>query len=457
MDLKHKVWQFCQAEGLINSGDTIVAGVSGGPDSVALLHVLCELSKEKGFSVVAAHVHHGLRPEADRELEMVRDLCQGLGVPFYAERVEVMRLAREKKRSVEDAGREERYRVLEEIRQRCGAVSIAVAHHRNDQAETVLMHLIQGTAPHGLQGMLPRRGRVIRPFLDIERSEIMAYLEQQNLPYCIDLSNNDKTYLRNRIRLELIPLLKERFNPAIVDAVARLARIMREENGYWEEQAASKLQEIGEFDANGQVIALDAAALNALPGALQRRILWLVLSGKGRRRISYHDVERVLGLIKARRSGGRVRITGGLWLRREYGRIVIDASKGPAPAAFCYPLVVPGRLEVPEAGITLVTRFLDSADQTRSGTWLFDWDVMEKPLFVRSKRPGDRFRPSGFNGTRKLKDYLIDLKVPRSKRDRIAVLASESEIYWVIGYRTAERGRVGPETKRFLEVEIVKE
>ena len=215
-----RVSEYINRHQLIASGELVVVGVSGGPDSVALLHMLLQLRESLGFRIHAAHVHHGLRSEADLDQDLVEAICRDWQVPYSLHRVDVAAMARKEKMSVEEAGREARYRFLEDTRQQLGGHKVATAHHRGDQAETVLLHLIQGTGALGLQGILPLRDRIIRPLLDVTQSEIMEYLQTNDLPYRIDCSNFDNNYLRNRIRWELLPFLEESFNPAMVDVLA---------------------------------------------------------------------------------------------------------------------------------------------------------------------------------------------------------------------------------------------
>ncbi|NLW43725.1 MAG: tRNA lysidine(34) synthetase TilS [Syntrophomonadaceae bacterium] len=450
MTLK-RVREYIADHRLIAAGDLVVAGVSGGPDSVALLHMLLQLQEALGFRVHAAHLHHGLRDEADRDQELVESVCREWGVPLSWRRVDVARMAGEKKMSVEEAGREVRYRFLEDVRREIGGHKIATAHHRGDQAETILLHLIQGTGATGLQGILPLRDRIIRPLLDLSKTEIMDYLEYHRLPYRIDSSNFDNNYLRNRIRLELLPFLEQRFNPGMVDVLCRLAAVMREENRYWDELVAEVMHEVVQEGEEGP-LTVRADRLQPMPLALKRRLIYRILQQAGGRRVSWDDVERVIDLLSQPESGRRVPVSGGRWVRRSYEVLEFGIEES-APVDFCYELPVPGRIEIKEIGLLVSARLLSeppaaAADEVA----VFDWEALKKPLFIRSRRPGDTFRPLGLGGSQKLKKYLIDKKIPRQQRERIAILAADDEIYWVIGHRQDERGKVGPGTRKILEV-----
>lgn len=437
---------------LIASGDLLVAGVSGGPDSVALLHILLQLKEPLRFEVHAAHLHHGLRAEADLDQGLVEGICREWQVPLSLRRVDVAQMARGEKMSVEEAGREARYRFMEELRQELGGQKVATAHHRGDQAETVLLHLIQGTGAGGLQGILPRRGRIIRPLLELTRAEIMAYLNDNGLPYRIDSSNFDNNYLRNRIRWELLPFLEERFNPGMVDVLCRLAAVMKEENHYWDEQISKVMDKVvsGGGDAP---LTVRVEAIQQMPMVMQRRFLHQLLRRAGGRRVSWDDVERVLDLMSRKGSDRRVPVTGGTWVRKSYDVLECGIEESTRDG-FCYQLQVPGSMEIKEIGLLVTTRLLSESPAITDEVTLFDWERLKKPLYIRSRRHGDLFRPLGLGGSKKLKKYLIDKKMPLSERDRIGILAADDEIYWVIGHRLDERGRVSENTREFLEVRV---
>lgn len=446
-----RVSEYIRRHRLIAAGDLVVVGVSGGPDSIALLHILLQLHESQGFRVHAAHLHHGLRAEADRDQELVEAVCQDWQVQLSTNRVDVGDLARKEKMSVEEAGREARYRFLEDLRQEIGGHKIATAHHRGDQAETVLLHLIQGTGALGLQGILPVRGRIIRPLLDLSKTEITDYLAQNGLPYRIDYSNYDNNYLRNRIRWELLPLLEDRFNPGMVDVLCRLAAVMKEENHYWDEQVKQVMAEIVDGGENAPLVA-GVEGIQQLALGMQRRLVHHILRQAGCKRVTWDDVERVIDLMSREGSERRVPVSGGMWVRKSYDMLEFGIEE-PVTSGFCYELDVPGKTEIGEIGLSVSARLLSERPSVKtSETAVFDWDSLKKPLVIRSRRPGDTFRPLGLGGSQKLKKYLIDKKVPRADRDRIAILAADDEIYWVIGHRQDERGRVGQETRKFLEV-----
>ncbi|NLB17320.1 MAG: tRNA lysidine(34) synthetase TilS, partial [Syntrophomonadaceae bacterium] len=323
-----------------------------------------------------------------------------------------------------------------------------------DQAETVLMHLIQGTGAQGLQGIIPQWGSIIRPLLALSQEEIKGYLYNQSLPYRIDSSNFDKTYLRNRIRWELIPLLEEKFNPAIIDSLCQLAAVMKEENEYWDQQVKAAWRKIVVApEPEGTTLKAKIEEILILPLALQRRLIHCMLRIAGCQRGSRHDVQRILDLMRGEGSNRRVPVSGGIWVGKSYDILEfgIDAH---SRTDYCYPLEVPGVVEVVETGWSFTTRLLrDKLDASPESIYL-DWERLQKPLYIRSRRPGDRFRPLGMSGSKKLKDFFIDAKVPLAERDKVPILASDNEIYWIVGHRLDERARVTDSTRWLLEINV---
>ncbi len=444
-----RVCNFIIEHQLIEPGDRIVVGLSGGPDSIALLHILLGLAGHFGCTVSAGHLNHGLREEADLDQRLAEDVCREWQVPLRVSLVDVAAKARQEKRSLEDAGRQARYEFLELLRVESGAHKIATAHHRGDQAETVLLHLIQGTGAGGLQGILPRRGLVIRPMLDLDKGEIIAYLNQYGIAYRTDYSNYDRSYLRNRIRWDLLPLLTRDFNPAIEKSLCRLAGIVRDENAFWDEMIHEAQQRVSLEGSNGT--RLSVQELQNLPGALRRRLLLKLLQDAGGERVGWSDIDRTMALLDQGASGRRIPVSGGVWVEKSYGILEIVTELSPG-TPFCYPLQIPGVLDVAETGWRIQTRLLYNPEQSMPGAVLLDRDRLPERLYIRSRRPGDHFQPIGMQGSKKLKDYFIDAKIPRRDRDQIPLLASENEVYALFPNRIDRRVQVGPDTIRYLEL-----
>ncbi|MDO4540099.1 MAG: tRNA lysidine(34) synthetase TilS [Syntrophomonadaceae bacterium] len=447
---------FINANNMIQNGAAVIAGVSGGPDSMALLDVLCGLRGELGFSVIAAHLNHGLRPEADAEQELVRRRCEDYGVMLHCRRVEVRELAQRNGWSLEDAGRQARYGFFRELKAETGAAAIATAHHSGDRAESVLLHLLRGSGIRGLRGILPVNGDLIRPLLIVSRADIMAYVEEKRLPYCIDDSNYDLAYTRNRIRHQLLPLLREQYNPSVDDALNRLAEVAAEDEALLEALSRSALAGIVTAGGEGEMV-LERNALYELPCALQRRVLLVALKDNFPGEWGLEAVARLRELGTKNGSSHRVVLNKAVTARLEYGRMII----GGAPAAaepFGVEIAAPGPVALPDGRCWELYRSVKAHWQRAPGELALDYERLQWPLCLRSRRPGDRFEPPGMTGSKKLKDVLMEAKIPQSQRDAAPLLASlvTGEIYALPGRGAARNAAVNAATRELLVIRAVR-
>lgn len=471
--------------GMVRAGGKVIVAVSGGPDSVALLHVLYRLRAELGFDLHVGHVNHRLRgEEACADADYVRRLAERLEVPVTVEEAPVADVARALGISVEEGGRIVRYRFYRRLLSEVGASKVALGHNRDDQAETVLMRLLRGSGPAGLAGMRAvRDGWIIRPLLKVPRSAIETYCDEHALEPRHDPSNREPIYLRNRIRNELIPLLEREFNPGLRLLLANLAEVMRAEDDLLADLAHEALlhtledrDDTGVGSGNGAGVRLDVGVVSTLSLALQRRVVRLAAArARGVRRagLTFREVEEVLGLVGVG-VGKAVTLGGGLVAWRDYRAVVLeeldaegDKSKWRTPKwrPFAYDLPVPGFVAVPEAGLRIEAALLeaplpqellpDGLAVNGKVRAMLDADLVSLPLTVRSRREGDRFWPLGLGAEKKLKEYFIDVKVARRERDRIPLVTSDGRIAWVVGYRIDERFRVTPDTRRFLLLRVV--
>ncbi|RDV84656.1 tRNA lysidine(34) synthetase TilS [Ammonifex thiophilus] len=439
-------------------GDKVVVGVSGGPDSVALLDLLCRLREEKRLSLYVAHLHHGLRAEAEAEAAMVSELAQKYGLPFFLDRVDVKEHARQSKLSIEAAARELRYRFLLGVAGEVGANRIALGHQADDQAETLLLHLLRGAGLSGLKGILPVRGPFIRPLLRVRRAEIEAYCRWRGLKPCYDLSNWSLEYTRNRIRHQLLPLLAREYNPSIVEVLCRLAEIIREEDEFLEREARRAYQELRREGEEGLSLALEP--LKALPLALARRVVRLAYRELVGTELPFEHVEAVRQWFY-RPAGKELSLPKNVRVVREYDSLVFlppQAEFSPVPF-YAYPLRVPGITYLPEVGLLLEARLIapwELGDPRRlpSTEALLDWEALVPPLRVRRRLPGDRFHPFGYPAPVKLKSFLINQKIPRYKRDRLPLVEDAEGIVWVGGVRISARVAVKPETRVGLHLRL---
>ena len=451
-----------QRHGLLPRGSRVAVALSGGADSVALLFALLEIAEGGGFDVAGAvHLNHQLRgADADADEQFCRDLAASRRIPIDAERVDVAQLARDAGTSIEHAAHIARYAFFERAARRLEATAVAVAHTRDDQAETFLLRLLRGAGPRGLSSMHPRAGIVVRPFLETPRSAVRDFLSARAIPFREDASNADLNIPRNRIRHELLPLLASRFAPGVVDVLDREATIAREDADFLDAAAETAGARLISRTSGG--IEIDAEALVAEPPAVARRVIRLAqhMAAGPDHFIGFEAVEAVRRFVVSK-STGQLDLPGHR-VNRRGGAVVLTNSRGrekPTPAAdFLYQLEVPGRVAVPEAACAIsADKKAVPAGRSPADIWQLvghsDEAVIEAgrlaaPLIVRNRRPGDAFRPLGLNGRKKLQDLFVDAKIDRFSRAITPVIVDAAgQIVWVAGHALAEEFRVTDATK----------
>lgn len=452
MDLIQQVHQTIETYQMMKKGDRVVVAVSGGPDSVALLHLLWRLGDVLGIDLHVAHLDHGLRGLSSREdARYTRRLARRLGLPITVERIQ---LAAEPKGSSEDSARLARYAFLERAASRVKARRIATGHTADDQAETVLMRIIRGAGSTGLSGIPPIRGRIVRPLIQLRRHQIEEYLRRRRLRPRRDPTNQDLRYLRNRVRRELIPLLQRRYNPNIVETLNRIGRLEREESDYFRRLSEDLLEALVKKDSNGKIV-LDLSSFAGYFNIGGKFLIReLIRKTKGDlRRIEYEHVNRVFRLARAGPVGSRIHLPDGLVVERVAKGLVFRMG---LPHPFCEVVELPGENELSSLGLVLRAELV-KRKKVPCSPWgrdeleaFVDWARLEGPFVLRTRKPGDRFRPLGMRGTRKLSDYLIDRKVPRTQRDEIPLLVSRTGIVWVIGHGIADPFKVTERTESVL-------
>jgi tRNA(Ile)-lysidine synthase len=446
-----KVLRTLRRHAMLAGGETVLVGVSGGADSVALLHALLALRPRLGLTLHVLHVHHGLRPEADSEAAFVESLGSRWGVPVTVERVRVIA---EPGESLEAQARRQRYAALSKWGRALGASRVALGHTADDQAETVLMRLLEGAGPRGLAGIPPVRGRFIRPLIEIRRREIEAELEGAGLAWVEDPSNRDPKFLRNRIRHDLLPFLAAAYNPQITEALCRAGALARELVEDVERLAARELDRLARADDGGLV--LSRAALGALPAGVAEEVLRRALGRLGEHRPLRAWAHRALGRLTGPGSPAPIRV-GRVWLEvsGDHLRLSCRTVEPLLEAA----LPIPGSLPLPAAGLRLEAREFDRPDSYTPPSdpriAVFDRAALPWALSVRGRRAGDRFHPFGAPGEKRLKAFLIDAKIPRWRRDHLPLLLAGTEIAWVVGIRRGAVAPVTPATRRILEVRAI--
>jgi tRNA(Ile)-lysidine synthase len=443
---------------MVDPGDKVIVAVSGGPDSICLLDAMDGLSRELEISLVVAHYNHGLREEEDEaETRLVQDIAESMKLPFEKGKADHLR---RQDSSVEERARDARYAFLEAVREKQMARKIALGHNRNDQAETVLIRLLRGSGPPGLAGIPPVRDKkIIRPLIEVKREEIMDYLKARRLPYAFDSSNMDIRYLRNRIRLELLPMMQD-YQPQVIDRLCRLSNIIREEDLFMESTASDWIDREAERDAEGSISVLLSSFID-LPGPLRNRVTRHILKkiGRGPREIGYDHIESVLDLADGRNPQSMIDLPNGLRVKKVYGRLEFILGPEKTFQEYSYAIEGPGTfylgaidrtitLEKMEGGINDI----NEASETKV---YLDADKIRYPLIVRNFRPGDRFIPLGMKGHKKVKDLFIDLKIPSEIRALTPIVTTQNDPVWICGYRIDDRFKVTPVTERILKVTIL--
>ncbi|HSR12615.1 MAG TPA: tRNA lysidine(34) synthetase TilS [Thermodesulfobacteriota bacterium] len=438
---------------MIEPGEKVLAAVSGGADSMALLHLLGDLREDLGFSLLAAHLDHGLRPGGDEEGRFVEAAARALGAPFFGGKADAMRRGR--RSNIQEGAREARYAFLSETARRCGASRIALGHTADDQAESVLMRFLRGSGALGLSGIPPVRGGIfIRPLIEVRRAEIEAYLETKGVRFLSDPSNESNRYLRNRVRNELLPILAT-YNPRIRENLARMADLFRSEDDILRTRVQEEFPKLVLGEGDGAV-TIDIPALSALPPALRFRAFRAALE-KTRgdlRSIDLTHIAAVERLAAGRRPNAFLRLPGGVRVTRAYGELKF--SRSPAePAQFEHTIPGPGFYPIPEIGHGLrVTLEAAGIPQGPPTVAFLQFDDIDFPLTVRSFRAGDRFRPFGMSGEKKIKDFFVDCKIPVPDRKKTPILCKCERVLWVAGLRIDDRARLTPETRRVLRAEL---
>ena len=450
MNLPSRVLATIEARRLFGPGQRVVVGVSGGADSVALLHVLLGLSKRLRIKIVVAHLDHRIRGKAAAaDARFVKQLAVRLGVRCEQARADVPRMAREAGISLEMAAREARYAFFARAARKTGAQVVVTAHNADDQAETILLNLARGSGMRGLGGIRYSSElgplRVVRPLLDATRAEVVKYLESIGAKWREDETNSDLLFLRNRVRHEILPLLELRLNPDIRGALLRAGEVLRAEDELLADVASGILGLCGGKKAGSPLVT---GALCGYPAALRRRVLrqWLPGNGVPGDLVDYDMVERVDLLALRGRSGSRIDIGAGRTVRKHYGELVVKSGKTAEATSFRAVIKIPGETVLPRVGLRVVAApgagvIKDGprkAGRLPAKASLALRAIGRRKLVVRSWRAGDRMRPLGMNGSKKIHDIFVDDKVPREQRGAIPIFECGREIVWLPGYSVAE-------------------
>ncbi|HBU05695.1 MAG: tRNA lysidine(34) synthetase TilS [Nitrospirae bacterium GWF2_44_13] len=439
---------------MLNEGDRVLIGLSGGPDSVCLLHALSNLKDEYKLALHAIYIDHGLRPdEIPAEIEFCKKLCETLGVPFITKSVDVKPYAMDYGLNKQEAARELRYKAFDETVLEINANRIALAHNANDQAETFFMRILRGSGQRGLTGIPPVRGRIIRPLIEIERKDIEEFLDSISQSFIVDSSNLKKDYFRNWLRLAVMPEFKKQ-NPALVNTISRVCEIIREEDNYLELIVTKTLMKLIPKKTD-KLIELFLVPLENMDKVILRRVLRRAIDAvKGLRGIGFVHIEDIITLVKKGDSGDRIYLPKGIRVIKGYATLILT-SEQPSQLR-TYSLNVPEELALKESGILIKSSSADSAEISCDGKSkvMLDAERIKLPLVVRARKAGDFFYPAGFGKKKKLQDYFVNEKIPRDERDSVPIVLSGEDVVWIAGYRADERFKVTEGSKKILMLEI---
>ncbi len=458
-DLLNTVRQTIDRHRMLTPGEMVVIAVSGGVDSMVLMRVLLALRDLYGVSLHVAHLNHGLRgAESTDAAEFVRARCRQHGVPATIWAIDGATLRGRRGGSVQDAARDARYRFLDRVADEEGATKIAMAHHRDDQAETVLMNLLRGSGTSGLGAIPPVRGRIIRPLIECPRDGIERYALSDGVCYVDDPSNRLLSYRRNQIRLELLPELAKRYNPRVAEALASAAMILEAEDAVLATMTEEQLASVVSRRSDHEVV-LSIPRTADFPAGLRRRILRRAaqLFPGDRAGLGTQHTLALERLLLSEKAEGTLHLSGGLRATKTHDRLTLSLRQHlSAERGHSTRLVLPGRTDLPTFALGLTADLLEGTAGRVMGSerwtaWL-DADRAGSDLSVRSWEPGDRFVPLGMRGRKKLQDFFVDAKVPRHGRSRVPLVVAAGQIAWVVGLRVDEGFKVTDSTRRILRL-----
>lgn len=457
MDLINTVKKTIEKYGMIEKGDKIIVGFSGGPDSTALLYLLKQLSHYYEISLYSAHLNHKIRSDADRDVEHVRGFSNSLDIPFYFRESNVKLIAQSKKISEEAAGREERYRFFHDLKVELNADKIALAHNKNDQAETLLMRFFRGTGLEGIKGIIPfREDGVIRPIIEVSRKDIELFCSRNNLKTLTDSTNKDIKYLRNRIRHSIIPVIEEEINPNIINNMSYMSEMFREDSDYINKYVEKASKKVIEYKDNKVYLHI-SNILNEHKAIGKRIIRRGVEIFKGNKLdLDYKHIDLIYDLCNKKESGLSLDIPNNICVYKEYNFLVIKSQNNSKVNKYCYRVDSSGIYKFEDLDIIIKVNIFERKNIRYKDNNIyeayFDYNKVKNNLCLRNRRSGDRFSPKGMKGTKKLKDFFIDEKIPKDKRDNVPLLCEGQNIMWIIGMRKSGKYSIDKNTKKILHI-----
>lgn len=452
---KNKVLATIRKHKMFEKGDKVLVAVSGGADSLSLLDVLVGLGGVFDLDFHLFHLDHSLRKDSFKDALFVRRLASKYNLPATVLKYDVLGYVRQNKLSVEEGARHIRYRFLEKVAEEVGADKVALGHTASDQIETFLMRLIKGAGLEGLSAISPVRGKYVRPLIEAERDEVEKYCKKKKLTWKEDLSNLDEAFLRNKIRHQLVPLL-EKYNPNFKKAILRAVNTVSSDQLFLQEETQKRLDKLAKFEDD--LVKIPTAKLRKLPLSLQRRVLRQVIKEvKGNlKSVEFKHIEEVLQYLAGKRPKLGLDVSKEISIFSEYQDVVISKKKKNSEKVGEIVLEAPGVTFLPHLGFKVKARFREAKDLKVSKANKLAYLDLEKltlPLYIRNFRPGDRFRPLGLGGTKKLQDFLVDEKIPARLREKVAVVTSGNEICWLVNLRIDDRFKITEQTEQVLVLE----
>lgn len=455
----NKVRNFIKENKLIGEKDKVLVALSGGPDSICLLHILYTLKEEFGFSIGAAHVNHLLRGEdSECDERYVMRICEDLGIKLDIERIDIDRISKERGISHEMAGREERYAFFDRVKKSKGYTKVAVAHNANDQVETVMMRMMRGTGLEGLCGIRVKRdGYVIRPILCLKRNEIEEYCNLSSLKPRLDKSNLEKVYARNRVRLDIIPYMKEHFNEDIIESVNRMVNILQKDNEFIEGYVTNIFEEYCNFDKDSMVIKNELFSLNE---AIVTRCIKRALIVYSEKHINF-EMKHIYDLIELVELGTnrKLYLPNGIIAENIYGNIYLkkreqDKLNVYEEIAFDKQLIGRDIVEFGKYKVSfdIINNKNNIEFSNNDLIKYFDYDNIKGKLCIRNRKDGDKIRPLGMKGSKKVKDIFINMKVPVEERAKVPIVCFDSNIAWIVGYKVSEENKITRQTKKVIKI-----
>lgn len=472
--MKDKVFAYIRKNNLIKEGDNIVTGLSGGADSVSLFYILCEYRRLVNFNMYAVHINHNIRgEEALRDERYVEKICKEEGVELSVFSCDVTGLAKKNRLSVEEQGRIIRYEKFNDVLRAHGGGKIAVAHHMNDQAETIMFNMIRGSGIRGIGGMNPVNGNIIRPLLCVKREEIEKYLSSIDKEYCTDSTNLHDDYMRNRLRLKLIPYIEENINANFIENINEMAEILRETDDFMAEWT-DKVYGAALIEKKEREVVLNTEYLCDVHPAILKRVIRKSFeeAGMGLKDVTKTHTEDVSSLVY-KKTGKMVTLPLGYRAINEYGKLIISKISDDKKTEKCVivPIdIISKRLLLDGEAVVYREPYTQTCIKIWTEQWnnnqkissndytkMFDYDRISGNLQIRARQSGDYLIIDKSGRKKTLKAYYIDEKIPRDKRDTTLVIAEENSVLWVLGHRISEKYKISADTKKVLCISIMED